>query len=471
MPLRNLLKKKEKIEEKTDTYSRPSSQPQQLQQAFDPPQVKIFRSDTHTEELLSPPSFPDESAPAPNQTFYHALPTSQEKSFHRVQESSWTSEREEASQKQHRSLSDRLHLSSKNRSKSAGATSSHVPAGLPEIPDAYTRGGDEEEKQAEWEQRATVLVSANRSPNARPELAHSTTGMSQLSIGESQRRRSASISDAESDVNIQDAIRLHEEGKLEEATAMFKQLADRGNVISQVLYGLSLRHGWGCQKDEKQAFVYLASAASDSAALEQEALKSGLKKGGSAKGELVLAIFELGNCYRFGWGTPIDKPAARQYYECAGFMGDIDVRAFPELTFSIANMRLGVERGGLVLLGGIWRKERQGKQLPIWYLQYLALVKHIHNIMSVRRSALLVVGRPCSWLCTRERRRAQQSIIYHILATDHAYTTSRPAIHDSRPHKSPSSSSLRTTPAKSGLCELETHDTENQDHMQQPRCW
>jgi len=343
MPLRNLLKKKERIEEKTDTYSRPASQPQQYQQAFDPPQVKIVRSDTHTEEPISPPSFPGDSAPAPTQTYFSTLPTSQEKSLNRVQESSWTTEREGPPQKQHRRLSDRLHLGSRNRSKSAGATSPNVPSDLPEIPDAYTPGGDEEEKQAEWEQRATVLVSANRSPNARPELASSTTGMSQLSIGEPQRRRSASISDAESDVNIQDAIRLHEEGKLEQATAMFKQLAERGNVISQVLYGLSLRHGWGCEKDEKQAFVYLASAASDSAALEQEALKSGLKKGGSAKGELVLAIFELGNCYRFGWGTPIDKPAARQYYECAGFMGDIDVSAFTVLTSGVANMRLGLE--------------------------------------------------------------------------------------------------------------------------------
>lgn len=176
-----------------------------------------------------------------------------------------------------------------------------------------------------------------------------SAGISQLSINEPDGRP-RSISDAESDVNIQEAIRLHESGRLEEATIMFKKLADKGNVISQVLYGLSLRHGWGCQKDEKQAFTYLAAAASDSAALEQEALKSGLKKGGSAKGELVLAIFELGNCYRFGWGTSIDKVAARQYYECAGFMGDLD--ASPHLTnFSHrrADLLVGPERSCLVL--------------------------------------------------------------------------------------------------------------------------
>jgi hypothetical protein len=42
------------------------------------------------------------------------------------------------------------------------------------------------------------------------------------------------------------------------------------------------------------------------------ALKAGMKKGGAAKGELVLAIFELANCFRHGWGVSVDKFAAKQ---------------------------------------------------------------------------------------------------------------------------------------------------------------
>lgn len=42
------------------------------------------------------------------------------------------------------------------------------------------------------------------------------------------------------------------------------------------------------------------------------ALKAGMKKGGAAKGELVLAIFELANCFRHGWGAPKDAVAAKQ---------------------------------------------------------------------------------------------------------------------------------------------------------------
>lgn len=69
---------------------------------------------------------------------------------------------------------------------------------------------------------------------------------------------------------------------------------------------------------------YLSAAASNSAAVESEALRAGIKKGGLAKGELVLAIFELANCFRNGWGVTKDPFAARQYYETAANLGDTD---------------------------------------------------------------------------------------------------------------------------------------------------
>lgn len=57
---------------------------------------------------------------------------------------------------------------------------------------------------------------------------------------------------------------------------------------------------------------YLSAAASNAADIENLALQAGLKKGGAAKGELVLAIFELANCFRHGWGIPKDPIAAKQ---------------------------------------------------------------------------------------------------------------------------------------------------------------
>lgn len=297
MPFRDLLKKKEKIEQQPNT-AYIDSKPQD---ALEPPAFKIVRSDTHTQEVIDPPSFPDNEDPPPGSCPAQKSPVPSHGS-------SKSGERED---KERRRLSDRLHLH-RPKSRSASAHSANLPANLPEIQDM----GDQEDKEAQWEQRATLLAAANTSPDL-------TRNESQLSLG-SSTGRPRSISDAQSDVNIQEAIRLHEDNRLEDATRMFKQLADQGNVLAEVLFGLSLRHGWGCNKDETRAFKYLSSAASDSAALEAEALKAGLKKGGAAKGELVLAIFELGNCYRYGWGTNVDKPAARQYYETAANLGDTD---------------------------------------------------------------------------------------------------------------------------------------------------
>lgn len=71
-------------------------------------------------------------------------------------------------------------------------------------------------------------------------------------------------------------------------------------------------HGWGCAPDPEGAVRHLTAAASNAASVEQLALQAGLKKGGAAKGELVLAIFELANCFRHGWGIGKDPLAAKQ---------------------------------------------------------------------------------------------------------------------------------------------------------------
>jgi TPR repeat protein len=84
------------------------------------------------------------------------------------------------------------------------------------------------------------------------------------------------------------------------------------------------RHGWGIPKDETRAVTYLSYAASNSAEIETLALQAGMKKGGAAKGELTLAIFELANCFRHAWGVKKDPVAAKQYYETAANMGDTD---------------------------------------------------------------------------------------------------------------------------------------------------
>lgn len=306
MPLRDLLKKKEKID---DEGILPPPLPQANEFTF-------VRTDTHTEEYINPPTFDDVRDPSPASP---RATSASRRSFSRFRKSVSPSGSDmsspEKEKKDRRRLSERLHL---NKDRSGSTSSVNLPPDLPDIRDTYNESGDRQDREAQWEERATKL--AGKSPILPAKSP--TNELESLSLGTRQRARS--VNDPKGDIDIQKAIQLHESGDLSEATEMFRQLAESGNVLSQVLYGLSLRHGWGCQPDPARAVTYLSAAASNSATIESDALKAGMKKGGAAKGELVLAIFELANCFRHGWGIPVDKVAARQYYETAANLGDTD---------------------------------------------------------------------------------------------------------------------------------------------------
>ncbi|WEW58401.1 hypothetical protein PRK78_003869 [Emydomyces testavorans] len=309
MTFKDLLKKKDKV--KNDGTSRPSSP------AIAPPEFKFVRSDTYTQEDIKFPSFDDSSTTSFQET----------KPFGRLRRSSDASrnasshERPPSRERADKRLSHHLHFN--RTSRSASTSSVNLPANLPTV----RNDGDAQDREAQWEERATLLAQGtiNMMPSA--------------PLSPRQRSRSPSLgklNDPDSDVNIQEAIRLHEAGarantpasaELTKSTEMFGRLADpngQNNALSQVLYGLALRHGWGCDPRPELAIKYLSAAAANSASIEAEALKAGVKKGGAAKGELVLAIFELANCLRHGWGVSKDPVAARHYYETAANLGDTD---------------------------------------------------------------------------------------------------------------------------------------------------
>lgn len=327
MPLRDILKKKDKVEH-DDVHG-----------ASGLPTVDGFtfvRTDTHTEEIIAPPAFDEDIA-----TEEDAHGAGRPKVLSRFRKGSNTSTKSHnstsgvednaveagSSPNRKRGLSQRLHLTPKSRASSHSSVI--VPSDLPSISDDFN--APVEEKEARWEERATILAQGSPLPKPEPKLedeppqlalSHLSIEAQGLKTRPSMRQRS--VSDVKSDETIQEAIHLHESGDLEQSTKMFGRLAENGNVLSQVLYGLALRHGWGCQPDPTRAITYLSAAASNSAAIEEQALKAGMKKGGAAKGELVLAIFELANCFRNGWGIQKDPVAARQYYETAANLGDTD---------------------------------------------------------------------------------------------------------------------------------------------------
>jgi TPR repeat protein len=280
----------------------------------DVPEFTFMRTTTSTQEIITPPSYPGDRASLKPVELNQSSPRRRSR-FRRhsnaaAQDSSAGENRaslESTSSRHEKRLSDRLHLS--HRSRSASSSSVNIPEDLPEI---EGHAGQDEEK---WEKRATILAKNNPNQESgleRPATPHRTPSREEI---------------VEGDDDIQEAIRLHEEGDLTKSTEMFGRLADpngANNALSQVLYGLALRHGWGIAKDEAKAVTYLSHAASNSADIEALALQAGMKKGGTAKGELTLAIFELANCFRNGWGVKRDPVAAKQYYETAANMGDTD---------------------------------------------------------------------------------------------------------------------------------------------------
>lgn len=90
------------------------------------------------------------------------------------------------------------------------------------------------------------------------------------------------------------------------------------------LYGISLRHGWGCKQNTPLAFQYLQTAAEHAV---DDLLKQGNKQilaSTATKGELVMAIYELGVSFQQGWGVQKSKETAFYYFEIAANLGDSD---------------------------------------------------------------------------------------------------------------------------------------------------
>ncbi|KAI1819989.1 hypothetical protein F4861DRAFT_524905 [Xylaria intraflava] len=336
MGLRDLIKKKDKLGESDAAYSETLNK-------LEGPDFTFIRSNTNTREIIYPLgqgennrylSTRDSGSSTPSKSRRSLdifRPRSRGSSFLSVSGDS-DGENNAITKKDNRRLSQRLGLS-----RHVPRTSEYVPEDLPQINVINTPDGPSTE-DTQWEKRATMLATTNEArQKTRPQSVAISPSASHGNLGgvaggdgnldTSSRNFGGAVPAQDIDQNIQEAIRLHEEGDLERSTQLFGRLADpygANNPLSQVLYGLALRHGWGCEPDLERAVTYLSAAASNAASVESMALKAGSKKGGAAKGELVLAIFELANCFRHGWGTAKDPVAAKQYYETAANLGDND---------------------------------------------------------------------------------------------------------------------------------------------------
>jgi len=114
-----------------------------------------------------------------------------------------------------------------------------------------------------------------------------------------------------SDDYLQLGIQHHEADRLEDSAACFENSARLAEMeqgasgVGMLMWGLTLRHGWGCAKNEKKGFSWLRKAA-EAAVGDLE--KARLDAASSAiKGELILAIYEVGQCFYQGWGVKKDQ--------------------------------------------------------------------------------------------------------------------------------------------------------------------
>ncbi|KAI9600675.1 hypothetical protein H4Q26_000465 [Puccinia striiformis f. sp. tritici PST-130] len=136
-----------------------------------------------------------------------------------------------------------------------------------------------------------------------------------------------------------------------------------GCGVGMLMWALALRHGWGCMVDTAKAFGWLQLSIET---LLRELHHSKLEKQhyddlhshqrtpkdvllaqylinetNGIKSELLLALYELGQCLMYGWGCQRDKHLAVQYYHLAATLGDADAQKELAYCYEVGN---GVKR-------------------------------------------------------------------------------------------------------------------------------
>lgn len=139
--LRNILHKRDELTEATEATEAPTT-----------PEFKLIRSDTHTQEIITAPDPDADLLSSPTQER-----SSPRRSFQLFNRSRAGSASSQSPPRRERRLSALLHLDSRSRSNSRDSV--NLPADLPQIED--DQATSKQEREAQWEKRATVLVQRN----------------------------------------------------------------------------------------------------------------------------------------------------------------------------------------------------------------------------------------------------------------------------------------------------------------------
>jgi hypothetical protein len=134
---------------------------------------------------------------------------------------------------------------SERKSTDSGVTTSSLP--LTTATMTITANGDQMHSMAFSESQVHQARQKQQQQQHQQQKPDSNTAQkrtSQLPAAVPKVLTPAQQREEEADANIQKAIELHENNQLEEATHYFRLAAQSDNPLGQLMYGLSLRHGW-----------------------------------------------------------------------------------------------------------------------------------------------------------------------------------------------------------------------------------
>lgn len=146
---------------------------------------------------------------------------------------------------------------------------------------------------------------------------------------------------------LDDAVSLYHQGQVQSATSQAKELAENGHISSQIMYALSLRYGVGCQTDPEEALVHFYAAAGTVIEAQLQRLGSGQVcqfNDVAVKDGIKLALFEIGNIFRYTWTGRLRCNAARLFYKASADLGD--TKAMQELAWCYQT-GFGTERSSI----------------------------------------------------------------------------------------------------------------------------
>ncbi|GMM34749.1 Dsf2 protein [Saccharomycopsis crataegensis] len=133
------------------------------------------------------------------------------------------------------------------------------------------------------------------------------------------------------ELRVKKAIQLRKDGNPREASYQLSIAAHHGSRNAMLLYGLSLRYGYGLRVDPKQSFLWISRAASYDLILDANSNFSvdpfNLKEDSIPKvppEPEAKAYFELAISYLNGFGVDKNENRALQFFEKSASLGNVE---------------------------------------------------------------------------------------------------------------------------------------------------